>query len=91
MTLLFKNAPDLLDEFKQFLPENGNPPNPDLFDEMMPQPSTPAPPPRSMPTLNTLSNGMAGMLYTTVRRPFQHVCMRYDVIALTNYFSLQLK
>ncbi|KAG0077520.1 Transcriptional regulatory protein sin3 [Linnemannia elongata] len=59
VTLLFKNAPDLLDEFKQFLPENGNPPNPDLFDEMMPQPSTPAPPPRSMPTLNTLSNGMA--------------------------------
>ncbi|KAF8982848.1 Transcriptional regulatory protein sin3 [Entomortierella lignicola] len=59
VTLLFKNAPDLLDEFKQFLPENGNPPNPDLFDEMMPQPSTPAPPPRSMPVLSTLSNGMA--------------------------------
>ncbi|KAG0327067.1 Transcriptional regulatory protein sin3 [Dissophora globulifera] len=59
VTLLFKTAPDLLDEFKQFLPENGNPPNPDLFDEMMPQPSTPAPPPRSMPVLSTLSNGMA--------------------------------
>ncbi|KAF9430605.1 Transcriptional regulatory protein sin3 [Podila epigama] len=59
VTLLFKNAPDLLDEFKQFLPENGNPPNPDLFDEMMPQPSTPAPPSRSMPVLSTLSNGMA--------------------------------
>ncbi|KAI7825290.1 hypothetical protein BC939DRAFT_448438 [Gamsiella multidivaricata] len=59
VTLLFKNAPDLLDEFKQFLPENGNPPNPDLFDEMMPQPSTLAPPPRSMPVLSTLSNGMA--------------------------------
>ncbi|KAG0215110.1 Transcriptional regulatory protein sin3 [Mortierella sp. GBA30] len=59
VTLLFKNAPDLLDEFKQFLPENGNPPNPDLFDEMMPQPSTPAPAPRSMPTITTLSNGMA--------------------------------
>ncbi|KAG0335816.1 Transcriptional regulatory protein sin3 [Podila humilis] len=59
VTLLFKNAPDLLDEFKQFLPENGHPPNPDLFDEMMPQPSTPAPPSRSMPVLSTLSNGMA--------------------------------
>ncbi|KAF9185223.1 Transcriptional regulatory protein sin3 [Haplosporangium sp. Z 11] len=59
VTLLFKNAPDLLDEFKQFLPENGNPPNRDLFDEMMPQPSTPAPAPRSMPVLSTLSNGMA--------------------------------
>ncbi|KAF9433156.1 Transcriptional regulatory protein sin3 [Entomortierella beljakovae] len=59
VTILFKNAPDLLDEFKQFLPENGNPPNPDIFDEMMPQPSTPAPPSRSMPVLSTLSNGMA--------------------------------
>jgi paired amphipathic helix protein Sin3a len=48
-----------LDEFKQFLPENGNP-NPDFFDEMMPQPSTPAPPARSLPVLSTLSNGMAG-------------------------------
>ncbi|KAI8606268.1 hypothetical protein EDD21DRAFT_298439 [Dissophora ornata] len=54
VTILFKSAPDLLDEFKQFLPENGNPPNPDIFDEMMPQPSTPAPPPRSMPVLSTL-------------------------------------
>ncbi|KAG0047678.1 Transcriptional regulatory protein sin3 [Gryganskiella cystojenkinii] len=59
VTQLFKNAPDLLDEFKQFLPENGNPPNPDLFDEMMPQPSTPAPPQRSLPVLSTLSNGVA--------------------------------
>jgi paired amphipathic helix protein Sin3a len=75
VTLLFKNAPDLLDEFKQFLPENGNPPNPDLFDEMMPQPSTPAPPPRSMPTLNTLSNGMAGMLHATVLFVSMFVCV----------------
>ncbi|KAF9585998.1 Transcriptional regulatory protein sin3 [Lunasporangiospora selenospora] len=65
VTVLFKNAPDLLDEFKQFLPENGNPPNPELFDEMMPQPSTPAPPQRSVPVLSTLSNGMAVTDYTS--------------------------
>ncbi|KAG0224512.1 Transcriptional regulatory protein sin3 [Actinomortierella wolfii] len=58
VTMLFKNAPDLLDEFKQFLPENGNP-NPDLFGGMMPQPAAPTPPPRSMPVLSTLNNGMA--------------------------------
>ncbi|GES74256.1 paired amphipathic helix protein pst1 [Rhizophagus clarus] len=56
--VLFKNAPDLLEEFKQFLPDNsGNYPSGILFNALS---QNALKPPHLIPPINPLSNGVSG-------------------------------
>ncbi|CAI2174413.1 5664_t:CDS:10 [Funneliformis geosporum] len=59
--VLFKNAPDLLDEFKQFLPDNsGNFPSGSLFGALSQSHGTHKPS-HLIPAINALTNGVSGL------------------------------